>query len=184
MEEAKDKAALEELIKEADMVLIGTGDEFSKEKNPKEKIVQAYNVLAEMIQGKPWFVVTVNTDDLIYQSELNDFFIVAPCGSEAQGNVVTDPDYDESKYLPQWQFYMNWLSTTIGKKLLILELGVGMKYPSVIRMPFERLAMFNQKAKIVRIHSKLAQLPDEIQEKGLCISENTVDFLIKINKKD
>ena len=79
MEEAKDKAALEELIKESDMVLIGTGDEFSKEKNPKEKILQAYNILAEMIQGKPWFAVTVNTDDLIYQSELNDFFIVAPC---------------------------------------------------------------------------------------------------------
>lgn len=184
MDEIKDRAALEELIKESDMVLIGTGDEFSREKCQKEKIIQAYNILAEMIKGKPWFAITVNTDDLIYQSELNDFFIVAPCGSEAQGNVVIDPDYDESKYLPQWQFYMNWLSSTLGKKLLILELGVGMKYPSVIRMPFERMVLFNQKAKIVRIHSKLAQLPEDIQEKGLCISENTVDFLIKINKID
>jgi len=178
---------MEEILKkiqDADMVLIGFGDEFSQKKAKREEIIRAYNCVNKMIQGKPWFAVTVNTDDLIYESGLNRFFIVAPCGSEAAGNVVTMENYDESAYLPQWQYYLNWLAVTIGKKLCILELGVGMSYPSVIRMPFERTAMFNQKADLIRVHSKLAFAPEQIADRCICISKNPVDFLIKINKKD
>lgn len=178
MEEVK------KIIQDSDMVLIGIGDEFTEKKAPRQQIIEAYNCVNQMIQGKPWFAVTVNTDDLIYESLLNRFFIVAPCGSEAAGNVVTMEHYDESAYLPQWKYYMNWLTATIGKKLCILELGVGMAYPSVIRIPFEKTAIFNQKSHLIRIHSKLAQPPENLSDRCLCISENPVDFLMKITKND
>lgn len=166
-----------EAIRNADAVLIGTGDEFTERKAARKEIIRAYDTLAEMVAGKPWFAVTVNTDDLIYESRLNKFFIVAPCGSEAAGNVVTMENYDESAYLPQWQFYRNWLASTIGKKLCILELGVGLSYPSVIRLPFERTALFNLKSVLVRIHSKLAQVPEELAERSICIAEEPVAYL-------
>ena len=168
---------IREAIKNADAVLIGVCDEFTQRKAEKEQIIRAYNKVAELIEGKPWFAVTVNTDDLIYESKLNEFFIVAPCGSEAAGNAVTMENYDESAYLPQWQFYRNWLASTIGKKLCILELGVGLSYPSVIRLPFERTALFNQKAVLVRIHSKLAQAPEELAGRSICIPEEPVAYL-------
>lgn len=168
------------MIQSSDMVLIGVGDEFTEKKAAKEEILTAYQKLMALVQGKPWFLVTVNTDDLVYEAGVNKFFVVAPCGSEKEGNVVTNEDYDESGYLPQWEFYMNWLVSTMGKKLCILELGVGMVYPSVIRMPFERTTMYNQKSTLVRIHSKLAQVPDEIQDRSICYDENPVELLNKI----
>ncbi|EET62520.1 hypothetical protein BRYFOR_05555 [Marvinbryantia formatexigens DSM 14469] len=168
---------IQKVIENADVVLIGIGDEFTEKKAAKEDIIKAYNILAKLVSGKPWFAVTVNTDDLIYESQLNKFFIVAPCGSEAAGNVVTMENYDESAYLPQWQFYRNWLASTIGKKLCILELGVGLAYPSVIRLPFEKTALLNQKATLVRVHSKLAQAPEELAERSICVSELPVRYL-------
>ena len=169
---------LTEIIQQSDMVLIGVGDEFTEKKgNTKEEILRAYQKVMELIGGKPWFLVTVNTDDLVYDAGVNSFFVVAPCGSDRSGNVITNEDYDESGYLPQWQYYMNWLTSTIGKKLCILELGVGMAYPSVIRMPFERTALYNQKSSLIRIHSKLAQVPEKIQNRSVCYDENPVRFL-------
>lgn len=170
---------IKEIIQASDMVLLGFGDQFSEKTAEPAKILKAYEGVSQLIQGKPWFAVTVNTDDLIYESGMNRFFVVAPCGSQTSGNVITNENYDESEYLPQWQFYMNWLSATLGKRLCILELGVGLTYPSVIRMPFEKMAMINQKAFLIRIHSKLAQVPEELAERSLCIPKYPVDFLLE-----
>lgn len=170
---------VKQMIAEADMVLLGFGDEFTLRKAEKEKVIEAYNRVAALIAGKPWFAITVNTDDLIYESDLNRFFIVAPCGSEREKNVVTMENYDESGYLPQWQFYMNWLTSTIGKKLCVLELGVGLSYPSVIRMPFEKTVQFNHQASLIRIHSKLAQVSLEIAERSYCVDMEPITFLEK-----
>lgn len=43
--------------------------------------IRAYDRLRELTGAKPYFVVTLNTDDLIYRSALEDDLIVAPCGS-------------------------------------------------------------------------------------------------------
>lgn len=170
---------INQAIREADAVLLGFGDEFGLKKAEKAEVVAAYNKIARMIAGKPWFAVTVNTDDLIYESELNRYFIVAPCGSEASGNVITMENYDESAYLPQWEFYRNWLASTLGKRLCMLEFGVGLAYPSVIRFAFEKTAVYNQKATLVRVHSKLAQVPEKLTERSVCVSEAPVAFLQK-----
>ena len=54
---------------------------------------------------------------------------------------------------------MKWLQGTLHKKLVILELGAGMKYPDILRFPFERMVYFNKKAELIRVHDKLYQLP-------------------------
>lgn len=182
--EQTEVTAAKEILRDCDMVLLGIGDQLSKEKAPREEILRAYDCLAGLVEGKPWFAVTLNTDDLIYESKLNRFFIVAPCGSEASGNVVTNEDYDESAYLPQWQFYRNWISATLGKKLCMLELGAGMAYPSIVRMPFERMAQVNQKARLIRVHSKLAQVPGELADRSVCVAEKPIEFLMKLTEND
>ncbi len=100
-----------ECIKSAEMILVGIGREFSPklpvdiakgkqddgnplaayqrsrfyEELPSDhEVIQAYNRLHDLIGAKPYFVVTLNTDDLIYRSKLERDLIVAPCGSCAK----------------------------------------------------------------------------------------------------
>lgn len=307
-----------DVIKDAEMILVGIGEEFSPvwkkpevqigqevsaqeearrfyneclesrfyESIPKEhEVIAAYNDLRELIGAKPYFVVTMNTDDLIYRSALEQDLIVAPCGSmgklqcgehiipageirdavleavdrlrkresdveenagsavkqgnraaenagstvkqgnraaENTGNTATQdssaenkwdsaaeggidevamnvsrlavcpkcgrplqfhtvahPGYMEEGYLPQWGKYTKWLQCTLNRRLCILELGVGFKYPQVVRFPFEKTAFFNQKATLIRINSKFPQMAGELAERGISVRENPVVFLRK-----
>ena len=147
---------IREYVDAAELILVGIGEEFSIKQAGREQVIEAYETLAGLLKGKGYFIVTLQTDDLIYESRLAKERIVAPCGSDAAGNVVTDEEYDESMYLPQWEVYTKWLQNTLNHKLCILELGVGFAYPSVIRFPFEKIAYFNQKARLVRVHSEFA----------------------------
>ena len=52
-----------------------------------------------------------------------------------------------------------------------------MKYPSVIRFPFEKVTFINNKAKFVRVHEFLYQLTEDIKEKGTSIETNPVELL-------
>lgn len=92
-------------------------------------------------------------------------------------NSIYADNYSENGYLPDWEMYRKWLQGTLNKKLLVLELGVGLQFPSVIRWPFEKIASLNQKAKFYRINEKLYQLTEELSEKGIAISENAIDWL-------
>lgn len=168
---------IQELVKDAELVLVGIGEEFDTKKAGKEQVIQAYQTLADMLKNKEYFLVTLQTDELIYASDLDKERIVAPCGSDVTGNVVTNQNYDESGYLPQWEKYTKWLSHSLNKKLCVLELGVGFKYPSVIRFPFEKTAYFNQKSSFVRVHSEFAQLPPEIKDKSIVMKALPVQVL-------
>ncbi len=99
------------------------------------------------------------------------------CGAGMILNVVQAEHYDERGYLSDWQSYTKWLQGSVNRKLLVLELGVGMQFPGVIRIPFEKIAFLNQKAKMYRIHENLYQLPEQLSEKGVGIAENTIDWL-------
>lgn len=197
-------------------------------RHPDERILQAYEKLAELLEGKNYFIVSLCTDDLIYRSGLDPERIVTPCGGframqcgkecvTDQEPLVTDekvmdallesidqcgqdineidfpvcaectkplwfnqissPDYKEEGYLPQWQVYTKWLQGTLNRNLCILELGVGLQFPQIIRFPFEKIGFFNQKAHFYRIHSRLYQLTEELKGKGTSIAQNPVDFL-------
>ncbi len=99
------------------------------------------------------------------------------CGQALVLNNVYAENYNEEGYLEQWRLYTKWLQGTLNRELFVLELGVGMRFPSVIRWPFEKAAFFNRKAFFCRIHGKLYQLTKELSEKGCGISKNAIDWL-------
>lgn len=182
--------------------------------NPDNEIVDAYNALYELIKEKDYFIVTTCMDDRIYNSNIPEEKITAPCGtwrylqcsegcteellpvSErmiaekadiycphcgkiAEFNQVTCEKYNESGYMPQWAAYRNWLQRTINQNLCIIELGVGMKYPTIIRWPFEKIAFCNNKASFVRVHSFLYQLSEELSGKGTSIEADPIKFILE-----
>lgn len=99
------------------------------------------------------------------------------CGDKKVFNTLYAEQYLEQGYLPMWELYRKWLQGTINRKVCIMELGVGMKYPQIIRWPFEKTAYLNQKAIFVRVNENLYQLTPELSDKGYSVAENAVDFL-------
>ena len=95
---------VEKKIKDATFVLVGIGQEMAwKQKKSftgedawindyqtaievegtaaDNQLLCAYENLAKLLKGKLYFIVTINTDDLIYRSSFNKEQITAPCGS-------------------------------------------------------------------------------------------------------
>lgn len=91
-------------IEQAEMILVGVGTEFRPlweservfsdpflgdceksrfyEEIPEEhEVLRAYRRLRGLIGAKPYFAVTLNTDDLIYRAGFEADLVVAPCGS-------------------------------------------------------------------------------------------------------
>lgn len=101
------------------------------------------------------------------------------CGAKLRFNQLGVQRYAEEGYLEQWNVYTKWLQGTVNKKLCMLELGAGMAYPGIIRFPFEKMAYYNRKAFLCRVHPQLYQLGEEIGDRGLGIAEDPVDFLEK-----
>lgn len=252
-----------EQIRQADMVLVGLGEEFDEEQRLREDavylrgseklhhagcpwIIPAWNEyctarhgedtvasaikkLMNILEHKNFFIVSTSTNSAIARSVGGEDRLVTPCGgafkkqcgkncgsepmpvsendreilkkifgelyqdrvieeipklgrcaecgSDMVLNNIFAENYNERGYLDNWQLYTKWLQGTLNRKLLVLELGVGMKYPSVIRWPFEKVVVYNQKAFLCRINEKIYQLPQEISTKGCGISQNAIAWL-------
>ena len=75
-----------------------------------------------------------------------DLGVCPTCGKKLILNNIYTDSYDENGYLNNWTQYMKWLQLTLNKKLGIVELGVNLDFPSVIRWPFEKAGYLNKKA--------------------------------------
>ena len=102
------------------------------------------------------------------------------CGGNMVYNTISAEKYREEGYLEAWGNYTKCLQGTMNKKVCILELGVGMEFPTVIRWPFEKMAFYNQKASFFRIHEKWHQMTEELAEKGYSRQENAVSYFAKL----
>ncbi|ADL05903.1 hypothetical protein [Lacrimispora saccharolytica] len=191
-------------IEACEKLLIGMGEEWKSESVPDMKSL--YEKLDRLIKDKDYFIVTTVTDGEIFKSTLEKSRIVAPCGNVTwrqcsksctkdiwepdeilndicphcnaplTGNTIEAENYIEEGYLPQWKAYTTWLAGTLNKRLLVLELGVGFKTPTVIRWPFEKTVSINKKAYMYRIHESLSQLPETVKGKAAGVSENSLEF--------
>lgn len=99
------------------------------------------------------------------------------CGKTLVPNIVVYDHYNENGYLEKWNRYTRWLQGTVNKNLCILELGVGLSYPTVIRWPNERIVTYNNKAFMFRIHEKLYQLSEGIGERAKSVPENPINLI-------
>lgn len=102
------------------------------------------------------------------------------CGKPLVLNTILAENYAEEGYLDKWQIYTKWLQGTVNKRVCILELGVGMRFPTVIRWPFEKVAFFNQKSSFFRVHSKLYQITEEIKDRSYGIKASPEEFIAEL----
>lgn len=76
--------------------------------------------------------------------------------------------------------YDNFINKVAGKKVLYLELGVGMNTPSIIKFPFWSLVNSNPNASIVSIALEDAYLPPELKLKGLSLKADINAVIEKV----
>lgn len=185
---------------DAEMFLIGIGDEFEENENA----LDAYNKLYNLLEGKNYFIVSLCLDDQIYSSRLDESRIVTPlggkrkkqcpdacvnelfdnaeqfcphCGKELIYNNILAENYVEEGYLPQWNKHKLWLTGTLNKKLLVLELGCSMKFPQIIRFPFEKITSINEKSYMIRVNEKLPMIGTEISKRAEGVKQSSVEWL-------
>ncbi|MCI6676679.1 MAG: hypothetical protein MSG78_07255 [Clostridiales bacterium] len=149
-------------ILNAEMLLIGIGKEVSEKQCKKEELDEAYHQLEKLLKGRNYFVLTSNTDGAVHRTKIIPMLIAAP--------------YEEGGE-EQWQSYMNWITCTLGHSLVILELGEGFEHPQLMRWPFEKMVMVNQKAKLIRVGEAFPQIPKDIGERAVSVKMNCVKFL-------
>lgn len=100
------------------------------------------------------------------------------CQSKMVLNNIYVEKYEEKGYQEDWARYTRWLQGTLNRKVCILELGVNLDYPSVIRFPFEKIGYYNRKASFIRINERLYQLTEELHDKGISVAKNAIDWLL------
>ena len=76
-------------IKSSMMVLVGIGTEISEKHHTREELLAFYQEIAGAVKGKFYFVVTLNTDDLIYEAGFDPSLKWLP--AEATGQAMSSP---------------------------------------------------------------------------------------------
>lgn len=165
MELEERRKELKDRLAVADKILIGIGGEWKAETGEcRDEVKAAVGSLKNMIGGKDYFVITTLTGQ---ELSLLDFEI---------GHMTAPLDVSLTE--EQWDAYMQWLSLTLNRNTVILELGEDFSHPGVIRWPFERTAALNQKAYMYRVHKRLYQTAGELKEKAQAVACDSVKFIL------
>lgn len=104
------------------------------------------------------------------------------CHAEYEPNIYNKETYNEEGYLKQWNLYNKWLQGTLNKKLLVLEIGCDFSMLSIIRLPFEKIVMINQKAYYYRINGRFPQITAELKDRMQSFCDTPLDFIKKMNE--
>ncbi len=184
---------------------------------------ETYTDLAELLEGKNYYIVTTNQDaqfyrvfpenritrlqgdwryfqckdcchDEIYYNkdmvmELNDKIVndclpkeyiprCPVCGGEMDVWVRSREFLEGSFYQKELQRYMSFLQANSRRKMLFLELGVGMMTPMFIKEPFMNMVYQWPHAFYVPINPQHAIIPKEIAGKSLAVNDD-IAFALK-----
>lgn len=105
------------------------------------------------------------------------------CGSILETNLRCDDEFIEDEgWHKAYNNYKNFLEKTKNKKILYLELGVGLNTPTIIKYPFIKMTMANPNSHYVVINKDKQYLFDEIKDRTLILNNdinNIVDELLK-----
>ena len=106
------------------------------------------------------------------------------CGKPMTMNLRSDDTFveDEGWHIAAKR-YAGHIRTIAGKKVLFLELGVGMNTPAIIKYPFWKMTMDNPNAVYACINYGEAYCPKEINERAICIDGDIKEVLAALKRR-
>lgn len=108
------------------------------------------------------------------------------CGKPMTMNLRADDTFVQDK---GWEAacgrYEKFIAQNKNRRILYWELGVGMNTPVIIKYPFWRFTLQNEKARYACINYGEALCPKEIEKQSVCINDDigtTIKSIGKIQK--
>lgn len=108
---------------------------------------------------------------------LNAIPVCDNCEAAMEPNMLKMVSYSEEGYTKKWELYNKWLSGTVNRKLVILELGENFATPTVMRWPFEKIALVNKKSLLIRVNKKFPMLVPEIADTAVAYDMTSKEFI-------
>lgn len=133
--------------------------------------------LLALVQGRPYFVITSNTDthfqmngfapDAIFEIEGNVYGIAGKPGGIVEGNAAWISQQARcSQFINQW----------CDKRLLVLELGIGWRN-QLIKAPLMQLVATHPTMRYVTFNKGEIYIPDSIQSQSIGVDGNLAEML-------
>jgi NAD-dependent SIR2 family protein deacetylase len=94
------------------------------------------------------------------------------CGKYLMPNLRCDYNFVEIPHIQNAKRYEYFLHDALGKRLILLELGVGFNTPGIIRFPFEKITASYPHTTLIRINLSNADVSKGIAEKAISINED------------
>ncbi len=100
------------------------------------------------------------------------------CGGEMEVNLRKDQYFvqDEAWYRAG-ERYNDFIKKIDGKRVVLLELGVGYNTPGIIRYPFEQMTYKNPQATLIRLNKDNMMGAEENKEKTIAFSEDMMEVI-------
>jgi NAD-dependent SIR2 family protein deacetylase len=102
------------------------------------------------------------------------------CGGHVMPNLRCDFSFVETPHVQNVKQYERFLTEAYDRKLVILELGVGYNTPTIIRLPFEAIALQYQNAALIRVNRDDATVLNGNPNESICMKEDVKKFLCDI----
>ncbi|MDQ0222307.1 SIR2 family NAD-dependent protein deacylase [Streptococcus moroccensis] len=100
------------------------------------------------------------------------------CGAEMMPHLRSDNRFVQDESWHQaLKRYGAFIEQFDGKRIVLLELGVGFNTPDIIRFPFERLTQASDHATLIRLNRDFAQGYPENAKKTLSFKEDMTTIL-------
>lgn len=100
------------------------------------------------------------------------------CGAPMTMNLRSDDTFVEDLgWNEAASRYVNFVQAQDGRKLLLLELGVGSNTPGIIKYPFWRLTAQNPNATYACINFGEAECPKQIEDRAILVNADVGDVL-------
>ncbi len=106
------------------------------------------------------------------------------CGGPMAMNLRVDDHFvqDEDWHAAEDRF-SQFLSECVGRKTVLLELGVGFNTPTIIRFPFEKMARENESILLVRLSRSKAMVPASLGNRAIGISADMARSIADLTAK-
>lgn len=100
------------------------------------------------------------------------------CGRNMEMNLRADDKFvQDAGWYEHARLYQEFLENIKGKKVVLLEIGVGYNTPAIIKYPFERMVYQNKNFNLIRINKDYPIASEEISGKTICFDEDTMQIL-------
>ena len=106
------------------------------------------------------------------------------CGAPLTVNLRCDDKFVEDEgWHKAAERYENFLRTRSGQKILLLELGVGLNTPVIIKYPFWQMTAKNPNAAYACVNKGQAFCPREIERQTVCVDADIAQVLERLKQQ-